>query len=32
LQKWVEEVREERGNDVLIFLVGNKMDIEDRRL
>jgi GTPase SAR1 family protein len=31
LQKWVEDVREERGNDVLIFLVGNKIDIEERR-
>lgn len=26
------QVREERGQDVLIFLVGNKTDLEDKRV
>lgn len=30
-QKWVEDVRSERGQDVVIILVGNKSDIADRR-
>jgi len=30
--KWVEEVRSERGDDVLIMLVGNKSDLEDREI
>mmetsp|Transcript_8125 Transcript_8125/g.18115 ORF Transcript_8125/g.18115 Transcript_8125/m.18115 type:complete len:214 (-) Transcript_8125:97-738(-) len=29
--KWIEDVRTERGNDVVIFLVGNKTDSSDRR-
>jgi len=29
--KWIEDVRSERGNDVVIFLVGNKTDLADRR-
>ena len=29
--KWIEEVRAERGNDVVIMLVGNKTDLSDRR-
>uniref|UniRef100_A0A7S2UZT5 Uncharacterized protein n=1 Tax=Fibrocapsa japonica TaxID=94617 RepID=A0A7S2UZT5_9STRA len=29
--KWVEDVRNERGNDVVIMLVGNKTDLSDRR-
>merc|ERR1719428_2806588 len=29
--KWVEDVRTERGNDVIIILVGNKTDLADRR-
>ncbi|CAD7928252.1 unnamed protein product [Amoebophrya sp. A120] len=29
--KWVEDVRTERGKDVVIILVGNKNDIADRR-
>ncbi len=29
--KWVEDVRNERGNDVIIVLVGNKTDLSDRR-
>lgn len=30
-RKWIEDVREERGNDVLIMLVGNKNDLFDHR-
>lgn len=29
--KWVEDVRTERGNDVVIVLVGNKTDLADKR-
>merc|ERR1719188_1001794 len=29
--KWIEDVRNERGNDVVIVLVGNKTDLVDRR-
>jgi len=29
--KWVDDVRAERGNDVIIILVGNKTDLNDRR-
>lgn len=29
--KWIEDVRNERGNDVIIVLVGNKTDVSDRR-
>ena len=29
--KWIEDVRNERGNDVIIVLVGNKTDLTDRR-
>lgn len=29
--KWVEEVRNERGNDVILVLVGNKTDQSDKR-
>jgi len=29
--KWIEDVRSERGNDVVIVLVGNKTDLADRR-
>ncbi|GAA0185134.1 small GTPase [Lithospermum erythrorhizon] len=29
--KWIEEVRNERGNDVIIVLVGNKTDLVDKR-
>lgn len=31
VQRWVEEVRAERGNDVIIVLVGNKTDLVDKR-
>merc|ERR1719197_1867148 len=29
--KWIEDVRTERGSDVVIVLVGNKTDLADRR-
>ncbi|CAF1218940.1 unnamed protein product [Adineta ricciae] len=29
--KWIDEVRAERGTDVIIILVGNKTDLVDRR-
>lgn len=29
--KWIEDVRNERGNDVIIVIVGNKTDLQDRR-
>ncbi|KAI8821528.1 putative YPT6-GTP-binding protein of the rab family [Fimicolochytrium jonesii] len=29
--KWVDDVRAERGNDVLIVLVGNKTDLSEKR-
>ncbi len=29
--RWVEEVRSERGKDVVIVLVGNKTDLVDKR-
>ena len=29
--KWIEDVRSERGNDVIIVLVGNKTDLQDKR-
>lgn len=29
--KWVEDVRNERGNDVIIILVGNKTDLSEKR-
>ncbi|EGR28156.1 rab6-family small gtpase, putative [Ichthyophthirius multifiliis] len=32
LSKWIEEVKEERGNDALIFVLGNKSDLEDRKV
>ena len=31
LPKWIEDVRSERGSDVLIVLVGNKTDLPDKR-
>lgn len=30
-RKWVDDVRSERGNDVIIVLVGNKTDLGDKR-
>jgi len=29
--RWIDEVRSERGSDVIIMLVGNKTDLADRR-
>jgi len=29
--KWIEDVRSERGNDVMVVLVGNKADLSDKR-
>lgn len=29
--KWIEDVRAERGSDVVIMLVGNKTDLSDKR-
>lgn len=29
--KWVDDVRAERGPDVIIMLVGNKTDLADKR-
>ncbi len=29
--RWVEEVRAERGSDVVVVLVGNKTDLVERR-
>jgi small GTP-binding protein len=31
VDKWVEDVRQERGDDVIIMLVGNKTDLADKR-
>lgn len=30
-EKWIEDVRAERGSDVILVLVGNKTDLTDRR-
>lgn len=30
-EQWIEDVRKERGSDVVIMLVGNKTDLADRR-
>merc|ERR1719208_757505 len=30
-EKWIQEVRQERGSDVVIMLVGNKTDLESAR-
>ena len=29
--KWIDDVRAERGTDVIIVLVGNKTDLNDKR-
>lgn len=29
--KWIDDVRNERGMDVIIVLVGNKTDLNDKR-
>jgi GTPase SAR1 family protein len=30
--RWVEDVKQERGNDVAIFIVGNKIDLEHKTI
>eukprot|EP00111_Clytia_hemisphaerica_P015572 TCONS_00045957-protein len=30
-QKWIDDVKEERGDDVIILLIGNKTDLEEKR-
>jgi len=30
-EQWIEDVRSERGNDVVIMLVANKTDLSDKR-
>ena len=29
--KWIDEVRQERGDDVIVALVGNKTDLAEKR-
>ncbi|SAM06746.1 hypothetical protein [Absidia glauca] len=29
--KWIDDVRAERGDDVILFLVGNKSDLHEKR-
>ena len=29
--KWIDDVKAERGNEVIIMLVGNKNDMSDKR-
>jgi len=31
LSKWIEDARAERGNEVIIVVVGNKIDLEAQR-
>ncbi len=31
VNRWIEDVRAERGTDVIIMLVGNKTDLQDKR-
>ena len=31
VNKWIEYVREERGTDVLVVLIGNKIDAAEKR-
>ena len=31
MDRWIEDVRAERGQDVVIMLVGNKTDLTDKR-
>lgn len=30
-EKWIDDVRAERGHDVIVVLVGNKTDLSDKR-
>jgi len=32
LSKWIEDVRNERGQEVILFVVGNKLDCEEKRV
>jgi small GTP-binding protein len=32
IDKWIEDVRNERGNDVIIMVAANKSDLDDRRV
>ena len=32
IDKWIEDVRNERGNDVIITIAANKSDLEDRKM
>ena len=31
IEKWINDVKDERGNDVIIIIVGNKVDLNDDR-
>lgn len=31
VDRWVEDIRNERGSDVIIMLAGNKLDVADKR-
>lgn len=31
VNRWIEDVRNERGEDVIIMLVGNKTDLAEKR-
>jgi Ras-related protein Rab-6A len=31
VMKWVEDVRSERGSDVMLFIVANKIDLQEKR-
>lgn len=30
LRRWIDDVRNERGNEVLLVIVGNKSDLEEK--
>lgn len=30
MQKWIDDIKNQRGDGVIITLLGNKMDLEDR--
>ncbi|CAK87124.1 unnamed protein product (macronuclear) [Paramecium tetraurelia] len=32
LQKWIEDVKDERGDEVLIYILGNKIDLDQERV
>lgn len=31
LQRWIEDVKEERGDEVMIYVLGNKIDLDESR-